>query len=43
MMFTDVEKAYDTVSKDVLWRYLVKKGVAKAFIRVVNDMNKEQR
>ena len=43
MVFIDLEKAYDRVSREVFWRCLEKKGVSPLYIRVIKDMYEEGR
>jgi len=38
MVFIDLEKAYDRVSREVLWECLEKKDVSMTYIRVIKDL-----
>ena len=41
LVFIDLEKAYDRVSREVVWRCLAKKRVSSMYIRVIKDMYEE--
>jgi len=38
LVFIDLEKTYDRVSREILWNALEKKGVRIAYIIVIKDM-----
>ena len=38
MIFIDLEKAYDRVNRDVMWRVLEKRGVNMIYIKLIKDM-----
>ena len=38
MVFIDLEKAYDKMSRKVLWWTLMKKGVLIKYIGIIKDM-----
>ena len=38
MVFINLEKAYDRVPREILWKALEKKRIRVAYIRVIKDM-----
>ncbi|GJR38233.1 ataxia telangiectasia mutated family protein [Tanacetum coccineum] len=38
MAFLDLEKAYDSVPQELIWKILVDKGTPRRYIRVIRDM-----
>ena len=38
IVFIDLEKAYDKVPRDLIWRALEKKCVTKRYIEMIQDM-----
>nr|GEV82392.1 ataxia telangiectasia mutated family protein [Tanacetum cinerariifolium] len=36
--FLDLEKAYDSVPRELIWRTLIDKGTPKSYIRVIRNM-----
>ncbi|KAK3553254.1 hypothetical protein QTP86_032789, partial [Hemibagrus guttatus] len=42
-VFVDLEKAYDSVSREELWYCMRKSGVAEKYVRVVQDMYERSR
>nr|GEW75987.1 retrovirus-related Pol polyprotein LINE-1 [Tanacetum cinerariifolium] len=38
MAFLDLEKAYNSVSRELIWKTLVDKGTSRRYIRVIKDM-----
>ncbi|KAL6527094.1 hypothetical protein OROGR_016184 [Orobanche gracilis] len=38
MVFIDLEKTYDSISRDVIWRSVEEKRVSLQYVRVIQDM-----
>ncbi|GKE37338.1 retrovirus-related pol polyprotein LINE-1 [Tanacetum coccineum] len=38
MAFLDLEKAYDSIPRELIWRILIDKGTPKKYLRVIRDM-----
>ncbi|GKA86944.1 retrovirus-related pol polyprotein LINE-1, partial [Tanacetum coccineum] len=38
MAFLDLEKAYDSVPRELIWKTLVNKGTSRRYIKVIRDM-----
>ncbi|GJV27347.1 integrator complex subunit 11 [Tanacetum coccineum] len=36
--FLDIEKAYDSVPRELIWKTLIEKGTPRRYIRVIKDM-----
>ena len=41
MIFIDLEKAYDRVSRELLWSCLEAKGVSSTYTQIIKDMHEE--
>ena len=39
MVFINLEKAYETIPRDLIWYCLRRKNVPEAFIDIINDIN----
>ena len=38
MAFLDLEKAYDSVPRELIWRTLIEKGTPRRYLRIIRDM-----
>ncbi|KAL6539623.1 hypothetical protein OROHE_011394 [Orobanche hederae] len=38
MVFIDLEKAYDSILRDVIWRSLEERRMSSPYVRVIQDM-----
>ena len=38
MVFADLETAYDTVPRDLIWWLLRKKGIPEKYVAIIQDM-----
>lgn len=43
MVFIDLEKAYDSIPRDVIWRSLVERRVSSLYVRAIQDMYSQAR
>ncbi|GKE88857.1 retrovirus-related pol polyprotein LINE-1 [Tanacetum coccineum] len=43
MAFLDLEKAYDSVPRELVWRTLIDKGTPRRYLRVIRDMYEGRR
>lgn len=41
IIFIDLQKEYDTVTNEILWKILKKKEVLMFYVRIIQDMNDE--
>ena len=39
MVFVDLEKAFDSIPRDLIWRCLRKKGVPEEYVKIIQCMN----
>jgi len=39
VVFIDLEKAYNKIPREVLWKCLEKKGVSPVYIQIIKDMH----